>query len=628
MSLCIKKEEILNDKENPKLLRILKNFSFLIMILSFVFQTGTLLGLSRAFGIAEEKNPFEEEYPFDEIHFSQNKAAGVRVVFFERDGRSLFPKCQVPVEKYPEILPDFVNSLHTRGSKDGRSNHAATSLYEADFALNQTAISEFDHLENCDPNFSLELADRAEHFRLYPEVAIAFVPVLIVLANVGSCAIGGIMGFGGGSELATELHTNHRERRNANLEQRGLGALGFLPTRGEMFTGAAPVAGGALGVTTNNAYIRAHPDFHGRGRIRQKFGKFAVKTGVRAGGAVGFVCGVAGGLVGYFSGKSNIAHHEVAVANGKVKDLEASLLEAEKRSQTLEEELAATTSTVKRISDENQALQNALDGANIRIEVLESSLSETKRHLQVLQENLDSTSNRNQVLQNALDEANTRAGNLQSDLDNMREINSLIENVLGLRDEIDSVLANLETQSLEVARIVEQEGEKGDQVKTLDHELREKRIYVKSLRVELVAVKEQISNLELALETGFDDAKAVSLLELENSARELQQDVELTERRILNLEGNLTEEREELSHLTEQRKEYEEYAFEIHEIHVGSIEQRRKFEEFLQGARLRVQKIQQSLQETYQRISNLLQSHGDVESGESDMGVDNTITGK
>ena len=586
-------------KENSKLLRLLKSFSGLLMILSFVFQTGTLFVPSRAFGFA--KDPFDEM----EIDFSQNKASGVRVVFFEREGRSLFPKCQVPVERYPGILPGFVSSLSPHGNKGSHPNSAASFLHGSG------SVSEFDGLEDCGLNLSLELANRAEHFSLYPKVAVAFVPLFIVLANVSSCAVGAAMGGAGGFELAEELETGHREKRNASFERQGFGALSYFPTKGEMLTGVGPVGGAALGTTTNYAYIGVNNEIRNsktrNSRIHKKFGKFAAKTGARAGGAVGFICGVAGGLVGYFSGKSNIAHQKMMEANEKTIFLKASLSDEKKHSQALQKDLDSTM-------NQNQALQNALDRENIRVTVLRASLSETKRHLQILQENLDSTSNQNQALQNALNEANTRVENLQSDLNSMQEINSLIGNVLGLRDEIEGALADLEIQSSKVVQIAKQEREKTNQLEILDHELKEKQIHAESLKANLASVKEWLSNLELALETGFDDIKAVSLLELERNAQELQQDVELAEKGILSLEGNLTEGQEELSLLTEQRKEFEEFALEIYEIHVNSTVQRKEFEEFLRKARRQVQEIQQSLQEASQRISNLLKSDGDVES--------------
>ena len=104
------------------------------------------------------------------------------------------------------------------------------------------------------------------------------------------------MGLLGGWYLAEEWETDYRERRAEAFEKAGHGVLNYFPTRGELFTGVAPVAGGSLsGLTT-----------YGQVRMGNS-GKPVAKAAARGAGAFGFMCGVAGGFVGYFYRKALIA---------------------------------------------------------------------------------------------------------------------------------------------------------------------------------------------------------------------------------------------------------------------------------------------------------------------------------
>lgn len=293
---------------------MLKKLFHNLMILTFVVQVGFLSGSFRAFGFVAEKDFLEKAY------VSRNEANKIRVVFFEKEGDSLFPKCQISEKEYPGILPDFVkvSSNHSLSSSSHDLNgglafddFAASDELSSAFHSQSTELSD---LEACEQELSLELVAEAEYFELYPQVALAPAvgAAIIVATNLFSCGLGGIMGILGGLELAEEWKTDYRGNRYENFKRRDAEYLNYFPTRGEFITVAAPAAGSALSFTTTSAYteILFGPESsQARAAKVRKRGKQLtksfIKTGSRVAGVAGFVCGVTGGMIGYFMGSTD-----------------------------------------------------------------------------------------------------------------------------------------------------------------------------------------------------------------------------------------------------------------------------------------------------------------------------------
>ena len=263
---------------------MLRRVFFNLIALIFVAQVGALLSFPfKVFGFVPERDLIEE------ADFSRDEISEISVVFFEREGGSLFPKCQLSVGEYPGVLPDFITSSGYFFS-----------------------LPSYD-LKACEQELSLELMAQVEHFELYPQhPQVALAPVvgaaIIVATNLFSCAAGGVMGIWGGMELAEERATDFRGKRDEGFEKHDVEYLGYFPTRGELITGTAPVAGSALAFTQTSAYteILFGPESSwARTSKVNKSGKQLtklIKTGSRVAGGAGFVCGVAGGAVGYFMG--------------------------------------------------------------------------------------------------------------------------------------------------------------------------------------------------------------------------------------------------------------------------------------------------------------------------------------
>ena len=260
---------------------MLRRIFFNLIILTFVAQVGALLSFPfKVFGFVPERDLIEE------TDFSIDKISEISVVFFERESGSLLPRCQVSVGEYPGILPDFITS----------SGHFFSSPTHG--------------LEPCERELSLELMAQAGHFELYPQYPqVALAPVvgvaLIATTNLLSCGLGGVMGVWGGMELAEERATDFRKRRDESFEKNGVEYLDYFPTRGEFLTHAAPAAGSALAFTQTSAYteILFGPESNVTGK---RLTKSAIKTVSRGAGGAGFLCGVAGGAVGYFGDKESL----------------------------------------------------------------------------------------------------------------------------------------------------------------------------------------------------------------------------------------------------------------------------------------------------------------------------------
>ena len=182
-NLRIKSEKLL--KKNP------------VGLMALATQIAALFFSSPVFSFAEKEDPFSKSLDFFREYSQKKEEKGISVVFFERQGEFLLPKCQIRPEKYPGILPDFVREA---GSPDnyppGRSSPLSTeTLREEASAALSTVFRESSLLNDCGPDLSLDLSAKAEDFALYPQVVVAPLVVggFIVAFNVASCGVGGFL---------------------------------------------------------------------------------------------------------------------------------------------------------------------------------------------------------------------------------------------------------------------------------------------------------------------------------------------------------------------------------------------------------------------------------------------------
>lgn len=235
-----------------------------------------------------------QDFFYEERNFLHNE--NIHVVFFQQEGDYLISECQISVKKYPQILSNQLRHSLLKNSYVMRAVEENLGLEKNQefLPINNT----FNLLDECEPQFSLTLVDSAKHFELYPQVAA--VPLVLVGTGAGlskaavfaatvtrvlSCALGGIMGYFGS-------YTSQVEDQRANILWK------WFPTRGEFFTGAGVAAGGAIGAVQTNAYLPI---------VQKGIAKVALQRATIDSGITGAMCGVGGGVVGYFHGRSEKA---------------------------------------------------------------------------------------------------------------------------------------------------------------------------------------------------------------------------------------------------------------------------------------------------------------------------------
>ena len=115
-----------------------------------------------------------------------------------------------------------------------------------------------------------------------------------VLTTLG-CALGGFLSFQGVSSSKIE---NQRAERELFAAKKGWKWFSYVPTEGELLTGTGVAAGGAVPAVTVNAYLRI---------IQKTIEPFVLRVTTATSGAIGFMCGVTGGVLGYFYNQSSVA---------------------------------------------------------------------------------------------------------------------------------------------------------------------------------------------------------------------------------------------------------------------------------------------------------------------------------
>ena len=478
-----------------------------------VMQIAALFFSSPVFSFAVKEDSFSKSLDFFREYSQKEEEKGISVVFFERQGEFLLPKCRIHPEKYPGILPDFVREAGSPGNyPPGRSSPLSTeTLREEASAALSTAFRESSLLNDCGPDLSLDLSAKAEGFALYPQVAVVAPLVVggsIVAFNVASCAVAGVVGLMGGWELAWERETDYRERRTEAFDKSGDGVLNYFPTRGEFVTGLAPVAGGSLSGLVTYGQVR-----------RGNSGKPVAKAAARGAGGFGFMCGAAGGFVGYFYGKARIADDKTAVAvqrakeaNRRVVAFRRSLSEARENSLNLAAELEAAKKTLSGAQESNLNLA-------VELEAVKEALSASR-------------------------ESNV---NLAAELEAVKEaLSASRESNVNLAAELEAA-----EEALSASRMINlnltKELEAAEEVLEIEMALEEKKLYANSLRADLAEMEQQIALAERALksESGLVAAEISGYIEeAKVTAEKIRQTLEDVLQSVLDLESDLKASRE------------------------------------------------------------------------------------
>ena len=215
------------------------------------------------------------------------------ILFFESRGGILQPKCRIHSEKHPGILPDFIY-----GEEAGHFMKAAGAAGGAEGSLPSREA-----FDECGPDLSYELAARAEGFSLSPQTALAPLAVAFGLAaiNLTGCAAGAFLGVEGGSQLAREHELDKLAEGSAQSSEFPSSGGPRLPSRGELLAGAAPVAGGGLSGASSYVFLKAEQAKLNKISLSDAgYRKSVLRSFTGKAGAVGFLCGVFGGAVGYF----------------------------------------------------------------------------------------------------------------------------------------------------------------------------------------------------------------------------------------------------------------------------------------------------------------------------------------
>ena len=273
-------------------------YLFLQIIIGGVFYS------FQAFGYLPQSDPLQEE-----LHFSShNEYQNIRVIFFEQEENYLIPHCQISVEKYPQILsnqlePSLLENPYITGNiQEFEANKEFKG--ESLFTNNSYIMTNLTLLDECEPQLSLNLVDFAKHFELYPQLAAGpFAPAIAgasVMTAGGvttlSCALGGLLGFSGAYSLKVE---NQRARRKSFVENTGWEWLNYTPTNGEALLATGIIGGGAIAGTQVYAYLPI---------IQRNIRAFTLRMISAASGVVGAMCGVAGGVMGYFNAQPEISN--------------------------------------------------------------------------------------------------------------------------------------------------------------------------------------------------------------------------------------------------------------------------------------------------------------------------------
>ena len=346
-------------------------------ILVFFMQTALLSFSVSSFGLAVKTDPFAGGEGF-----SKNPSPEVQAVFFERKGASLFPKCRISSEKYPGVLPDFVKTAVSVLTPVINSEDDPYDLKSEADALSAHSAPLVD-LEECGPDLSLYLTARAVNFELYPQLA--FAPVIYgVGMSIAGCAIGGLLGAYGGTTLAKEHEAGHRRIRAEHLEEMNMEFFSYLPTTGEGLTAASPVLAGIILGAVNHLAETVNlelDDNRSKTKFARKLQEKTRKIASRFGGGLGFLCGVAGGSVGYLLGKTQIANQKREEAAEKAEELKIALSKAREDSLKLKEDLALA-------GDQTATLQTALGNATLREEQAQRKIQALEMEMELGEEKL------------------------------------------------------------------------------------------------------------------------------------------------------------------------------------------------------------------------------------------------
>ena len=295
--------------------------------LSFAFVLSFSVPVFGAFTTTAEKDLFKSEAVKTEAVITdfvkgqvKNKTVEIRTVVFEKKDGRLFPRCRVSLKKYPEILPDFVKEMGLMAEEFAGAGENA--IYGPEPEPSPFFYSsDSGGLEECDPDLSLTLTERAAYFSLSPPqlVAAPFYIAYYAAMNAGACALGALFGSWGGFQLAEEWEIGYRERRAEYLEKNGVGFLKYSPTEGELLTVISPALSGTLAGTTSYVAAKGYdedwthlkPKTGLVQKLRKKLGKKFIKLIVSFSGGFGALCGTAGAPVGFFFQKTQSAERNL-----------------------------------------------------------------------------------------------------------------------------------------------------------------------------------------------------------------------------------------------------------------------------------------------------------------------------
>ncbi len=315
-----------------------------------ILQIITLAGLSAhsSAGFSLAKTDIALDAPF---------APKPQAVFFTQENGQFTPKCQVSVERYPEILPPQLAK--------GMNNRPALT--------NQNSALD---LETCGPQLSLSLANEIKS-GFQPEIAA--VGLIGAAASITACVAGAWLTYKGAYYIG-------REEEETKTKGYLLTAIGGL--------------GGAASVTAINHLLF-------RGSEAARLAKWV-------GGYAGAFCSVTGGLVGYWNGsdekiysrwrKQRTERREQTLKEDKerVAELEKNLKENKERVAELEENLKEDKERVAELEpflNENSAtvtdpalkmlLKHAWDSAQRRVFKTETLLQHVRKIVEKDKERLD-----------------------------------------------------------------------------------------------------------------------------------------------------------------------------------------------------------------------------------------------
>ncbi len=431
------------------------------------------------------------------------KETQLEVVFFEREGQNLVPSCRVPVTDYPEMeqvdLP--FSFLHELSEPKGHE----VSLEEGLESGNES-LARFD-LEPCAPDLSARLAERAEHFQLYPQVAVAMLPALgsalargsvllskipkrsvvgtgvIGSVNVASCFLaGGMVGLG----VYTHITEEQAKIRALNAERLDWGWVNYAPTSGQILAGGGATAGSALGAVQTHAYLPAFMK-NRRSLKNQVFHR----TLVGASAAVGIVCSAAGGAVGYFSAYAQKAESALERSQEALSEFFRALPEA--YHQTVEQEIKSrenlTTAheTIDRLTSEIKA-------GIIAQETLEKQLAEKQAELANTQSLLEQSQVELTQAQNELKEAEGTRDELSQAL--QKEYHRSVEQERRAREDLSKAHQTIDRLTSDIkAGIIAQEALK-TQVAEKQAELVNTQSLLEQSQVELTQAQNELKEAE------------------------------------------------------------------------------------------------------------------------------------